>query len=58
MPVRATTLVSRSRRGLSDDMGMSLQLACAGCANRTSAWRHDGREALLPGPKEIAWCFT
>lgn len=58
MPVRATTLVSRSRRGLSDDMGMSLQLACAGCTDRTSAWRHDRREALLPETKEIAWCFT
>ena len=43
MPVRATTLVSRSRRGLSNDMQMSLQIACAGCANRTSPWRHDGR---------------
>lgn len=58
MPVRATTLVSRSRRGLSNDMQMSLQIACAGRANRTSASCHDGRGALLLGAKEIAWWFT
>lgn len=43
MPVRATTVVNRSRRGLADDMGTSLQIAWAGCADRTSASRHDGR---------------
>ena len=52
MPVRETTVVSRSRRGLSNDIRMSLQVACAGCANRTSASSHDGCGALLLGAKK------